>query len=245
MLLLVSVFGACGFPRPADVVGDADSAGATDAAGTLDGAVDANLLDANLVDAFVAPPAITAFSPDWGSTSGGTLVRLLGFGFTGPRLVVRFGSSVASQVTVVSDTELTMMTPVGPHAPVDVVVTTDGGTAVGPKKFRYLAPLYAADGRGTTPGNLYIVDPTTAASVTVGSLGVAVTGLALSPGGVMYGASATKNGQNALIMIDPYTARVSTIGRLVNQANARSAPRFPTSRSPGHSCWVGLALALL
>src|SRR5262249_6965546 len=139
VLLWISVFGACGFPRPPDLLDDADSAGVADATGTIDGAV-----DARTIDAFVTPPTITAFSPDWGSTSGGTLVRMLGFGFTGSHLVVKFGSSIASQVTVVSDTELTVMTPVGPHAPVDVVVTSDGGTAPGPKKFRFLAPLYAA-----------------------------------------------------------------------------------------------------
>jgi hypothetical protein len=210
VLVWVTVLGACGFPRPADVVGDAESAGAADAAGTIDGAV-----DASTIDAFVAPPAITAFSPDWGSTGGGTLIRMLGFGFTGPHLTVKFGSSVAGQVTVVSDTELTVMTPVGPHAPVDVGVTTGGGTVSGPKKFRYLAPLYAADARGAMPGNLYIVDPATAASVTVGPLGVAVTGLALSPGGVLYGATAVATTGNTLVTIDPYTARVTTIGVLM------------------------------
>jgi hypothetical protein len=102
--------------------------------------VDAGV-DARTVDAFVAPPAITAFSPDWGSTSGGTFVRMLGFGFTGPHLAVKFGSSSATQLRIVSDTELTLMTPVGPHSPVNVTVTTDGGTASRTVKYRYLAPL--------------------------------------------------------------------------------------------------------
>jgi hypothetical protein len=213
MLLWISVFGACGFPRPSDIVGDADSTGASDAAGVLDGAV-----DARTVDAFVAPPVITAFSPDWGSTSGGTLVRMLGFGFTGPHLTVRFGSSIASQVTVVSDTELTVMTPVGPHLSVDLLVTTDGGTTSATTKYRYLAPLYAADGQGAVAGNLYIIDPKTAASVSVGSLGVGVTGLALSPDGVLYGATTERTGR-ALITIDPYTARTARVGLFVNQLN--------------------------
>jgi hypothetical protein len=179
--------------------------------------VDAGL-DAINVDAFVAPPAVTAFSPDWGSTSGGTFVRMLGFGFTAPHLIVRFGSSAATQVTVVSDTELTLMTPVGPHAPVEVTVTTDGGSASSVGKFRYLAPLYAADARGTTPGNLYIVNPTNATSVAVGPLAFAVTGLALSPGGVLYGATRVSGSGDSLVTIDPYTARVTTIGVFLSDA---------------------------
>lgn len=144
-------------------------------------ALDALLPDALMPDAFIAPPLVTAFSPNWGSTSGGTRVRVLGFGFTGPGLAVKFGSATAKEVTVVSDSELTLTTPVGPHAPVDLVVTTQGGTASASSRFRYLAPLYAADARGSTPGNLYIINPTNAASVTVGPLGVAVTGWRCRP----------------------------------------------------------------
>ena len=166
---------------------------------------------------------LTAFSPDWGSTSGGTHVTLLGFGFTGPHLVVKFGSSPAGQVTVVSDTQLTVATPVGPHAPVTVTVTTDGGTASRAVPFRYLAPLYAADARSTTPGNLYVVNPSNASAVAIGPLGVAVTGLAISPGGILFGATVVKSGgalQDSLVTIDPYTARVTTIGPLLTARNA-------------------------
>jgi hypothetical protein len=101
-----------------------------------------------------------------------------------------------------------------------VTVTTDGGTASSAVKFRYLAPLYASDARGTTPGHLYIVNPTTAASVAIGALGVAVTGLALSPGGILYGATVVKGGGGSLVTIDPYTTGVTTIGPLVTMANA-------------------------
>jgi hypothetical protein len=194
-----------------------------------------------MVDAVIVPPIVTAFSPDWGSMAGGTLVRMLGFGFTGPHLVVKFGSSVASQISVVSDTELTVMTPLGPHAPVDVAVTTDGGMAPGTKKFRYLAPLYAADGQGAVAGNLYIIDPKTAASVSVGPLGVGVTGLALSPDGVLFGATADRNGR-ALMTIDPHTARTTRIGPLVNQMNAPLVVTdlaFENRRLLG---WSGLSL---
>jgi hypothetical protein len=129
---------------------------------------------------------------------------MLGFGFTARNLTVKFGASIAIEVTVVSDTELSVVTPIGPSMPVNLSATTDGGTASATNKFRYLAPLYAADGQGGVAGNLYIVDPITAASVSVGPLGVGVTGLALSPDGVLYGATSDRNGR-ALVTIDPYT----------------------------------------
>lgn len=209
---------ACGFPQPAILVDDATDVGSFDSGVETAAdapAPDALVLDALAPDAFVAPPLVTAFSPNWGSTSGGTRVRVLGFGFTGPGLVVKVGPAAATNVTVVSDTELTLTAPVGPHAPVDLVVTTQGGMAAASNKYRYLAPLYAADARGITPGNLYIVNPTNAVSVTVGPLGVAVTGLALSAEGVLYGATVARSpAVSALVIIDPYTARVTTIGPL-------------------------------
>jgi hypothetical protein len=208
----------------------------------VDAGVDAHV-DAGTVDAFIAPPVITAFSPDWGSTSGGTFVRMVGFGFTVPYLAVRFGSSAASQVRVISDTELTVMTPVGPHAPVDVTVTTGGGAASSTSKFRYLAPLYASDARGTTPGNLYIVNPANATSVAVGPLGVAVTGLALSPGGLLYGATAIQGLPDTLITIDPYTARVTTIGPLVTFTGEEAKSPDLSFEGTMLFGWDGLGLA--
>jgi len=220
---------SCGFPRPSPLGDDAGGNVAIDGALGLDATADALALDAALPDvlmpdAFVAPPLVTAFSPSWGSTSGGTRVRVLGFGFTGPGLAVKFGSAVASNVTVVSDTELTLTTPVGPHAPVELSITTQGGTVLASSRYRYLAPLYAADARGSTPGNLYIINPTNAASVTVGALGVAVTGMALSPDGVLYGATVAKMpATSSLVTIDPYTARVATIGSLITTNGAATS----------------------
>jgi IPT/TIG domain len=164
-------------------------------------------------------PVIATVVPDWGSMSGGTRVTLTGSGFRGAHLAVTFGASSADLATVISDTELIVTTPSGPHMPVTVAVKTDGGAASAAIQFRYLAPLYAADGRGVTPGNLYTVDPTNARSTFVGALGVALTGLALSPGGILFGATAAKGG-GALVTIDPYTSRVTAIGPLLTAANA-------------------------
>lgn len=111
---------ACGFPRPADV-GD-----------------DAGIVDGGPVDGAVPAPTVATVTPDWGSMSGGTHVTLTGSGFMGAHLVVKFGARSDGLVTVVSDTELTVTTPAGPHMPVTVAVTTDGGTASAAIRFRYL-----------------------------------------------------------------------------------------------------------
>jgi hypothetical protein len=123
-------------------------------------------------------------------------------------------------------------------------VTTDGGTASAAIKFRYLSPLYAADGRGVTSGNLYTVDPTNARSTFVGALGVAVTGLALSPSGILFGATAAKGG-GALVTIDPYTARATTIGPFLTAANAAAGTpdlAFEGARLLG---WHGISLTVI
>src|SRR6185436_5170548 len=113
-------------------------------------------------------------------------------------------------VNVVSDTVLRVVTPPGPQAKVSVKVTTAGGSVTFGTQHRYLAPLYAADGRAVN-GNLYSVDPATSAFVAIGAIGHAVTGLAISPQGVLYGA-ATDPGAAKLITIDPYTAASTVVG---------------------------------
>lgn len=232
---------ACGFPRPPDVGDDAGGSGGDDAGGA---GSDAGIVDGGVIDGSFAAPTITAFTPDWGSTSGGTHVKLTGSGFAGAHLTVTFGAGSGSPMTFVSDTELTVTTPTGPHMPVTVAVTTDGGTVSAASKFRYLAPLYAADGWGVTPGNLYTVDPTNATSTFIGGLGVAVTGLALSPGGILLGATAAKGG-GALVTIDPYTGRATTIAPLLTPANAATSTPDLAFEGTKLLGWSGTSLAVI
>jgi hypothetical protein len=217
IVCVVGIYG-CDFPRPADVAEDAAGAN-RDASGLPN---DSGVVDSGASDASFARPTIASVTPDWGSMTGGTRLRLTGSGFGAPHLAVQFGELASNAVTVVSDVEIIVTTPVGPHMAVTVTVATDGGTTAAAAKFRYLAPLYAADGRGVTPGNLYMVDPTSAVSTFIGALGVAVTGLALSPGGVLFGAT-TARGGGALVTIDPYTARVTTVAPLLTTTNAATS----------------------
>jgi hypothetical protein len=92
-------------------------------------------------------------------------------------VAVTFGGVVGTNVTVASDTELTVTTP--PHAAgvVDVVVSTSGGTATLDDAFTYVAPANVV---------LDIPDPI---DVTVGDPRLYITRLANPGGGAVSGVS--------------------------------------------------------
>jgi hypothetical protein len=74
-----------------------------------------------------AAPVVTAISPTSGGVGGGTPVTVTGSGFAGATSV-RFGASTAGAMTVVSDTQITVTSPVG-SGTVDVTVMTPTGTS--------------------------------------------------------------------------------------------------------------------
>jgi hypothetical protein len=76
-----------------------------------------------------AVPRVSRISPAFGSPNGGTSVTITGTGFeqTNPALVF-FGTLAATNVTVVSSTSITAVSPAGAGT-VDVTVTTLGGTS--------------------------------------------------------------------------------------------------------------------
>src|SRR6476469_3075772 len=78
--------------------------------------------------AFDPVPAITALSPQTGPPSGGTVVTLTGTGLS-RATAVRFGSVAATNLVRVSATTLRATTPRHASGPVDVQVTTPGGTS--------------------------------------------------------------------------------------------------------------------
>ena len=88
-------------------------------------------------------PIVTSIAPASGPYTGGTLVTITGSGFIGAGKV-RFGTAVAAQFTVVSDTEVTAVTPAQLPGPHPVYVTTAGGTNTGggaASEFRALRPV--------------------------------------------------------------------------------------------------------
>ncbi|MHB1526600.1 MAG: beta strand repeat-containing protein [Candidatus Dormibacteria bacterium] len=106
-------------------------------------------------------PMVSGISPVAGSTGGGTSVTITGTGFTGATAVA-FGGTPAASFKVVSDTEITAISPAGISGPVDVEVTTPSGTsaAVAADQFSYqadftgVAPSRICDTRSGNPSAL-------------------------------------------------------------------------------------------
>jgi hypothetical protein len=85
-------------------------------------------------------PTVSSVSPNIGSVTGGQTVTIHGTNLTGAYMVT-FGLQESYDVTVVSDTVLTVTTPVNNQGMVDAVVTTLKGTSA------------------ITPGDRYTYDP--------------------------------------------------------------------------------------
>jgi hypothetical protein len=87
-----------------------------------------------------AGPVVAAIDPASGPWSGGNTVTLRGSGFT-PDAVVSFGSVPASEVEVVSPTELRVVVPASLPGEVVVTVSTAAGTSPpsSGSRYRYVA----------------------------------------------------------------------------------------------------------
>ena len=76
---------------------------------------------------YAAVPTVAGLTPTLGSQLGGTVVSIIGNGFTGAT-TVSFGTTLATNLTVVSNSLITVQSPAGIGV-VDVTVTTPGGTS--------------------------------------------------------------------------------------------------------------------
>jgi Tfp pilus assembly protein PilV len=82
-------------------------------------------------DTFTYRISVTGVAPNSGPLTGGTVVNVLGAGFTGAT-AVKFGSTLATSFTVNSDASITATSPPGTGT-VDITVTGPSGTsATGP-----------------------------------------------------------------------------------------------------------------
>ena len=81
-------------------------------------------------------PTLTAITPSQGSETGGTQVTITGTGFIDTTLV-DFGTTPATNVVVVSATEITVISPAEPVGTVDVTVVAAGGTSVASSADQY------------------------------------------------------------------------------------------------------------
>lgn len=85
---------------------------------------------------YLPRPTVTSLAPTTGSTSGGTWVSISGTALS-RATSVRFGGTDATRVEVVSDGQLRALSPQHLAGPVDVVVTTPGGTSATGSGDRY------------------------------------------------------------------------------------------------------------
>ncbi len=118
---------------------------------------------------YVASPTVTALSATAGPLAGGTSVTITGTGFLG-QPIVDFGGTAATNVTLVSSTQITATSPPNAAGPVDVTVNDLGGTSAtsAADQFTYLA---VPDVTSVTPA----VGPL-AGGTTVSISGVGFTG---------------------------------------------------------------------
>ena len=132
-------------------VSDAEVIDSTTIRGTLPAHSQPGLVDvvvacaagqATLPDGFeyaeAASIGITGITPNNGPQSGGTTVTITGAGFSSGATIVKFGQNNGTGVSIVSDAQLTVLTPAAAaNGPVAVSVTNDNGTASLPNAFVY------------------------------------------------------------------------------------------------------------
>jgi len=94
-----------------------------------------------------APISITGITPNNGPLTGGTTVTITGTGFSAGATTVKFGTNNGTGVSIVSDAQLTVLTPAAAaNGPVAVALANDNGTTQLPNAFVY------GDGSGPGPG---------------------------------------------------------------------------------------------
>ena len=83
-----------------------------------------------------SPPVFTVCSPAYGTIAGGTAVVITGTYLTGTTGIT-FGGATPASFTVDTDTQISTTSPAHAEGPVNVVITTPGGTATGTNGYLY------------------------------------------------------------------------------------------------------------
>jgi fibronectin type 3 domain-containing protein len=125
-------------------------------------------------------PTVTSVSPNSGPTAGGTAVTIAGTNFAAGATVT-FGATAATNVMVVSGTQITATTPAGSAGAVSVAVTVSGQSGSLAGGYTYVAPP-----------TVTVVSPNTGS--TGGGTAVTITGTNFATGAtVTFGATAATN----------------------------------------------------
>jgi hypothetical protein len=111
--------------------------------------------------AYSGPPLASAIVPTTGVTPGGTKVTIAGTGFFAGATVT-MGGQAATNVVVVSSTEITARTPAHAAGPVDVTVTNlDGQSVAVTSAFTYVPPVVPMDFDGDRTSDIAVWQGTT------------------------------------------------------------------------------------
>jgi hypothetical protein len=182
-----------------------------------------------------AVPMVGTVSPGTGSTSGGTPITIEGTGFAGPAAVT-IGSSPATDVTVVSPTEMTAETGPGTAGTYGVTVATPGGSSTG-GQFVYAASVNPPPPNPTTPPVVNGITPTSGAPAGGNPVEVVGTGLcgvtSVTFGGTP-GTDLSVNSACTIITVDA-PAGSGTVAVVVNgPGGAGVSPTSYTYIEPGY-----------
>jgi uncharacterized protein YkwD len=174
---------------------------------------------------------VTGVSPGYGPTAGGTSVTVTGSHFTGATSVT-FGGVAGTNLSVHSDTQITVTTPTGANLQAPVVVTIPGGApSASPKVFfAYTDPAVVAespvrvlDASSFTAGHVRCYPSVGRAGVPQGAVGVVLNVTTVSPSG------------NGYVVVYPDTA-----GNGATVAPNSSTVNFEPGRDVANSAIVAL-----
>src|SRR5712692_6340485 len=127
---------------------------------------------------FSSLPTVTGVAPNNGPVAGGTAVTITGTNFAAGATVT-FGGTAATNVVVVSGTQITATTPAGSAGAVTVTVTVNGQPGSLPNGFTYVVPATVSS-----------VSPNSGS--TAGGTAVTITGTNFAAGAtVTFGGTAT------------------------------------------------------
>jgi hypothetical protein len=146
-----------------------------------DGAASTGVIMASFAPVSGPVPTVSSVAPSSGSTAGGTAVTITGTNFAAGA-TVNFGSTAATDVTVVNSTTITATTPAGGAGAVTVTVTDPGGQSGSlASAFTYIAPPTVSS-----------VAPNS--GLAAGGTAVTITGTNFAAGAtVTFGAAAATN----------------------------------------------------
>jgi len=169
---------------------------------------------ANTLFTYIAPPTLGNVSPASGPTTGGTSVTLTGTSFTGATSV-SFDGLAATNMVILSATQITCTTPAHAVGPVSVIVTNQVGSNAANTAFSYTVPAPTVSGVNPASGPI------------TGGTSVSVTGtnfvnvIAVSFGGV-NASSVNVSSSTALTCTAPAHA-AGTVSVEVTTATGASA----------------------